>query len=230
MYEQTDLPVRDGLRSAHESVWQRISTTGSYWSGKMRVSFVVEARKSLECKLCATRKLALSPNAVEGEHDTATSLDPLIIDLIHRIRTDPGRYTKSVFDRFVEKYSIEQYIELIGVVASSVVIDTLHRSLGLTPPDMIEPETTDPQGWEPTKVEAGGAWVPLSQQDQFRTDLGFRGVPNILRAMGAVPSTVSLFFTCFKNHYSMMGVPLDLRPSQTEFIAARVSALNQCFY
>lgn len=230
MYEQSDLPVRDDLRKAHESVWKTISTTGSYWSGENRVAFVQEARIALTCRLCASRKLAISPNAVEGVHDSATSLDELIVDLIHRIRTDPGRYTKSIFDRFVSTYSVEQYIELISVVASSVVVDTMHFCLGLELPDLYEPDKTEPQSNEPALVEEAGAWVPLSRQDQSRSDLGFRGVPNILRSMGAVPSAISLFFACFKNHYSMMGVPLDLHASQTEFIAARVSALNQCFY
>ncbi len=230
MYGQSELPVRDDLRKAHESVWRSISATGSYWSGVDRVAFVQEARRALTCRLCVSRKLAISPNAVDGHHDSATSLDPLIVDLVHRIRTDPGRYTKSIFDRFVSKYSVERYIELISVVASSVVVDTMHFSLGLALPDLHEPDATEPRSNEPALVEEGGAWVPLSRQDQSRSDLGFRGVPNILRSMGAVPSAISLFFTCFKNHYSMMGVPLDLQASQTEFIAARVSALNQCFY
>ncbi|MXW53364.1 MAG: hypothetical protein F4Z66_05145, partial [Gammaproteobacteria bacterium] len=224
MYGQSQLPVRDDLRKAHESVWRSISATGSYWSGVDRVAFVQEARRALTCRLCVSRKLAISPNAVDGDHDSATSLDPLIVDLVHRIRTDPGRYTKSIFDRFVSKYSVEQYIELISVVASSVVVDTMHFSLGLALPDLHEPDATKPRGNEPALVEEGGAWVPLSRQDQSRSDLGFRGVPNILRSMGAVSSAISLFFTCFKNHYSMMGVPLDLQASQTEFIAARVSA------
>lgn len=230
MYEQSHFPIRDALRTAHESVWRQIATTGSFWSGEDRNAFVREARNSLTCELCTSRKLAISPNVVDGEHESATSLDPLIVDLIHRIRTDPGRYTKSVFDRIVSKYSIQQYIELISVVASSVVVDTMHCALGLTLPELFDPDTRSPKRQEPARIEDGGAWVPLARQDQSRSDLGFRGVPNILRAMGAVPSAVSLFFTCFKNHYSMLGVPLDLRQSQTEFIAARVSALNQCFY
>lgn len=230
MYEHSHLPIREDLRTAHKSVWRHIASTGSYWSGENRVAFVREARNALTCNLCAARKLAVSPNVVEGVHDSATALDPLVVDLIHRIRTDPGRYTKSVFDRFVSTYSVQQYVELISVVASSVIVDTLHCALGLPPPDLYDPDTKSPNGHEPAKTEDGGAWVPLARQDQSRSDLGFRGVPNILRAMGAVPSAVSLFFTCFKNHYSMMGVPLDLRQSQTEFIAARVSALNQCFY
>ena len=123
-----------------------------------------------------------------------------------------------------------KYVEIVSVVASSVIIDTMHSCLGLELPDVGRPDIRTPPGSEPALVEDGGAWLPLGQRDQSRSDLGFRRVPNILRAMGSVPSAVSLFFTCFRNHYSMMGVPLDLQASQCEFIAARVSALNECFY
>lgn len=230
MYNESNLPVRPELRESHESVWDRISTTGSYWSGLDRVAIVQEARASLECSLCAARVRAISPNAVSGDHDTVTNLPTEVVDLVHRIRTDPGRYTKSVFDEFCSKYSTGQYVELISVVATSVIVDTMHRCLGLDLPSFSRPDSTEPSGKEPANVEDAGAWLPLAKHDQARSDLGFRRVPNILRAMGSVPSAVTLFFTCFRNHYSMMGVPLDLHASQVEFIAARVSALNQCFY
>lgn len=230
MYAELQYPIRSALRESHESVWRRIAETGSYWSGVDRVAMVHEARASLSCTLCQNRAKALSPNAVSGNHDAASKLPPLAVDLIHRIRTDPGRYTKTVFDRFCKEYSTGQYVEIVSVVATSVIVDTMHSSLSLSPPELGPPDPTHPRKNEPALVEEGGAWLPLAQQDQKRSDLGFRRVPNILRAMGSVPSAVSLFFTCFRNHYSMMGVSLNLLESQCEFIAARVSALNQCFY
>ncbi len=230
MYSNTDLPIRPEMRESHQVVWGQIGKTGSYWSGRDRVSIVHEARASLECALCLQRKDALSPNAVSGDHDSPTDLASPVVDLIHRIRTDPARFTKSVFEDFCSSHSIGQYVELISVVACSVVVDTFHASLGLELPALAEGDATEPRGEEPALVEDAGAWLPLAQHEQSRTDLGFRRVPNILRAMGSVPSAVTLFFTCFRHHYSMMGVPLDLAQSQTEFIASRVSALNQCFY
>ncbi len=230
MYETTQYPIRPALKYAHESVWKRIAETGSYWSGADRVAMVYEGRASLSCGLCQDRADALSPNAVSGDHDSVSQLPRVVVDLIHRLRTDPGRFTKKVFDQFCEGYSTQQYVEIVSVVASSVIIDTMHSCLGLELPDVEQPDLRTPPGCEPALVEDGGAWLPLGQRDQSRSDLGFRRVPNILRAMGSVPSAVSLFFTCFRNHYSMMGVPLDLQASQCEFIAARVSALNECFY
>jgi len=33
-----------------------------------------------------------------------------------------------------------------------------------------------------------------------------------------------------RSHYSLSDIPLDISQAQAEFIAARVSALNECFY
>lgn len=230
MYETTELGVRDDLSAAHSAVWSKIAQPGPFLTAEQRVAVVWEARQSLRCALCIKRKSALSPNAIKGEHDGVTSLSRTFVDLIHRLTTDPARYTKSVFDQVKETYSTEEYIEVVSVVAASVIVDTMHRALGLEVPRTFQPEPGPPRGQQPPRVVDDGAWVPLSAIEVERPDLGFRRAPNIMRSMGCVPEAVSLFFTCFRNHYSMMGVTMALSQPQAEFIAARVSALNQCFY
>ena len=59
---------------------------------------------------------------------------------------------------------------------------------------------------------------------------GLPRAPNIGRAMGLVPSAVALFFLTFRPHYALRDVPLAISQAQAEFIASRVSALNECFY
>ena len=230
MYESTELKVRDELAAAHALVWSKIAQPGPFLTAEQRVATVWEARQSLRCTLCIRRKSALSPNAIQGEHDAVSGFSRTFVDLVHRIATDPARYTKSVFDKVTESHSIEEYIEAVSVVASSVIIDTMHRALGEELPQTPYPEPGPPRGQKPPNVVADGAWVPLSSIAVGRPDLGFRRAPNIMRSMGCVPEAVSLFFTCFRNHYSMMGVTMALSQPQAEFIAARVSALNQCFY
>ncbi len=230
MYEQAQLEVRSDLRSAHEQVWQKIAQPGPFFSAEDRVAMVLEARQSLLCTLCNKRKEALSPNAVAGEHDSVSQLAPVLVDLIHRIRTDPARFTKTVFDTVTETHAKEEYVEIVSVVATSVIVDTFHRAIGLPVPRTLHPSNGTPHGQAEPRVVDEGAWVPLSSQEIQHPELGFRRAPNIMRSMGCVPEAVALFFTCFRNHYSMMGVPMALTQPQVEFIAARVSALNQCFY
>ena len=73
--------------------------------------------------------------------------------------------------------------------------------------------------------------VPLTRvDDRTATVTGLPGAPNIARSMGSVPSAVALFFTAFRGHYALRDIPLAVSQPQAEFVASRVSALNQCFY
>ena len=98
MYESTRYPLRPHLTEAHAQVWADIGRPGAFWSGSDRTAFVSEARAALDCRLCAARAAAISPYAVDGDHDAATGLAPHLVELIHRIRVDPGRITKTMFD------------------------------------------------------------------------------------------------------------------------------------
>jgi hypothetical protein len=48
--------------------------------------------------------------------------------------------------------------------------------------------------------------------------------------MARVPSAMMLFFSAFRPHYTIYDFEVSLARPQMELIAARVSALNQCFY
>jgi len=61
-------------------------------------------------------------------------------------------------------------------------------------------------------------------------DTGMPRVPNIARSLGLVPSALTLFFNTFRPHYALKDIDLSISQAQAEFIAARVSAMNECFY
>ena len=234
MYELTDYPLREGLIEAHEKVWENIAGPGPFWTGAERIAMVAESRTATSCLLCAKRRQALSPYAVDGVHDSETDLDAVIIDMIHRIRSDPGRLTRNMFDQVMGAgITPEQYIEIVGVVNSSVIIDTLHAALGLPLAELPTPQPGAPTGQPPANVTEAGAWVPIAvgnERPGMINGLSDNREPNIARSMGLVPNAVQLFFTAFRPHYALQNIPLELKQSQAEFIASRVSALNQCFY
>ncbi len=225
-----DLSLSEQLKQAHAQTWQTIAAPGDFFDGAARVAFVRTAREALTCDLCEARKAALSPNAVDGEHDHSTDLDPVVVDMIHRIRTDPGRLTKAWFDDVTGVLSKAEYVEIVSVVTSSVIVDTLHNALGLGVPQLPVP-----RGGRPTKqhnagaVEAG-AWVPILAADTDMADTGLPRVPNIARSLGLVPGALALFFNTFRPHYALKDIPLSITQGQAEFVAARVSAINECFY
>lgn len=224
-------PVRSNLREAHAEAWRRIALPGAFWNGAERVQMVREARAALHCRLCERRAQTLSPNAVQGGHDTATPLPAALTEAIHRLRSDPARMTRSVFDRALASgISAQRYVEAVGVVCTSVIIDTFHNALGLAAPALPAAAAGTPTGQAPPKVVEDGAWVPLTAVDVEDGAFGLPRAPNIARAMGLVPGTVALFFLAFRPHYALRDVPLSISQAQAEFIASRVSALNECFY
>ena len=209
-----------------------IGGPGASWRGAERVSMVAEARAALDCPLCAERRAALSPNAVGGDHTAVTALPGIIVDMIHRIRTDSGRVTKAMFDGVTGAgFSREAYVEVVGVVNTSVIIDTMHQSLGLEVPALPASVDGEPTGRFDTTTVDEGAWVPMTKvSGKEATSSGLPQIPNIVRSMGLVPSSVLLFFTAFRPHYALENIPMSISQPQAEFVASRVSALNQCFY
>lgn len=232
MYEDTHYPVSPQVIERHEETWRLIGAPGAFWSGAERVQMVAEARAATACALCERRQAALSPFAVDGKHDAVSALPPVLIDMIHRLRTDPGRYTRTVFDGVLAAgISRERYIEAVSVVNAAVIVDTMHAALGLPLPNLPTPEPGSATGQPAPDVVDDGAWVPLTRvDDRNATVTGLPGAPNIARSMGCVPSAVALFFTAFRGHYALRDIPLSVSQPQAEFIASRVSALNQCFY
>ena len=227
----TPCPIRSNLREAHADAWRQIAKPGAFWSGEQRVQLVEEARAALRCGLCERRKQALSPSSVQGAHDTATALPAALVEVLHRLRSDPARMTRSVFDQALASgISAERYVEAVGVLCTSVIIDTFHNALGLPVPALPAPAAGPPTGQAPPKVVDGGAWVPLTAVDVEDGAFGMPRAPNIGRAMGLVPGAVALFFLAFRPHYALRDVPLSISQAQAEFVASRVSALNECFY
>ena len=224
------LPLSVNLREAHGSALTTLARPGSFWTGAARLDMVATARAAAECSLCSERKSALSATAISGIHDGPDSLPPVLVDAIHRIRTDPGRLTRSWFDSVVAVTGPAAYVEMVSVVNSAVIIDTLHRSLGLALAELPQPVAGEPTD-EPTgEVVDEGAWLPISKAPRDMADTGMPVVPNIFRAMGLVPQAVSLFFNTFRPHYALKDIQLSISQAQAEFVASRVSAMNECFY
>ena len=231
VFANSEYPVRPKTIEAYGNVWERIGESGPFWRGRDRMDFVREARQSLECRLCIDRLAALSPNALQGEHDAVSDLAPHVVDVIHRVRSDPARMSQSVLTNARSSgMSDNEYVELIGVVATSVVIDTWHQGLGLPVPQTLPGSDEPPTGQESPDVVDDGAWVQIARADAEKDVVGIPKQANIVRAMGLVPAAIAMFFTVMREAYYVSDLPISISRSQAEFIAARVSALNQCFY
>ncbi len=234
MYSNTDLPIREGINQSHKAAIESFHTTGTWFDGISREKILREFRfaDANSCETCRKHKLALSPYTDQGPHQFVTDLPKEMVEVIHRLTTDSGRLTEKWFRGVLDSgLSQEQYIEILGCVATAITLDTfaLAIDVGLKLPvekiDMSEPSMIR----NPAVVRED-AWVPVSERSLELGPSGLPTVPNIARAMGLVPSAVGQFFSVMRSHYGLTELESELSRSQTELIAARTSAHNDCFY
>lgn len=235
MYE-----VRPAFSETHSLYWARLARPGAWWTGAERVAIAAESRVARNCSLCADRQEALSPSAVPGSHTTAGDILPQpAIEAIHRLVTDASRISKPWLDTLYEQeLSDGQYVELLGTVVAVLSIDSFCLAIGVTPHAFPEPVTGEISRYRPSNLDHDTAFVPMLDRDLDGTPeegLWGRMAPNVYRAMSLVPDEVRNMLSLSSAHYPD-GPGVDavadsaLTRPQTELLAARVSALNECFY
>jgi len=242
----TDLawPVRDDVTAAQRRNWDRLGRPGTWLTGAERITVAAEARNAGNCALCRARNEALSPYGVEGSHDHLGALAELEVEQIHRICTDPGRLSRAWHQGLRDGgMAEERYVEITGVIATIVAIDTFTEGLGLDPWPLPQAQAGAPSRARPTAAKQQMAWVStLSPEDAKGTaDEDIYGgrpvVGHIVQAMSLVPEEVRGFFDIVTKQYLPPAAMMDfdneyraINHAQIELIAGRVSALNQCVY
>src|SRR5438067_5774439 len=235
-YQSAAIAIRDDLAAAHRRALDHIAQPGTWWDGAQRTQLAAEARLARDCSLCRRRLEALSPGSVAGPHDRASDLPEIAVEAVHRIRTDPGRLTRAWFQGVIDAgLSVEQYVEIVGVVAHTVSLDTFARGIGIAELPLPEPGRGAPSRRRPQGARPGPAWVPwIEPADLTEAEAGIyprgRRPANIHKAMSLVPEEVRSFFDLCEHQY--LG-PLEMRDfghefraithRQIELLAARVS-------
>lgn len=240
-YSSASIKVRDDITDAHRQAWQRISKAGTWWTGKERVAIAAEVRNAVKCTLCKERKAALSPNAVEGTHESLGFLEEGVVDVIHRVVNDPGRLSKAWYEKVLAG-GIEDthYVEIIGVVITVVTVDVFCRGVGVLPHPLPTPIEGEPSKHRPESAKLEAAWVPMippGKEKGAEAELYREGMhPNVGRALSLVPDEVRGMQSLIGAQYipvqqgGDMGQRRSISRAQMELVAGKVSALNGCFY
>ena len=243
-YSQEQYDIRQDLPEAYRDVWDRIASPGNWFRAGDRVSVAAEVRAARDCDLCQQRKSALSPFSVKGTHRSNTNLPDVAIDAVHRLATDASRLTESWLNDCRGKgLTIEQYVELLGIVVAVISIDAFHRAMGIALEVLPVPRPGEPDRYRPESAVDGAAWVPMipaASAAGAESDL-YDGRPqtgNVVSAMSLVPDSVRMLKSLSAVQYlAMSDVPnptkngnRNISRAQIELLAGRVSALNDCFY
>jgi hypothetical protein len=249
-YSNSPVAIRADIVDAHKVAWARLARPGTWFDGTTRVAIAAETRHAAQCTLCKRRKEALSPYAIAGHHDSLKTLPERVVEQIHRIVSDPGRLTRQWFDGVIASGTSDaEYVEIVGVIATVVSIDTFCRAIGLPPHPLPRPAPGEPHRRRPrTAQQRGEAWVPMIHPKDLEGELDteeekalakyWGGVlANIRRALSLVPEEAFAWFQLVETQYLLGKWMRDfaneyraITHAQIELIAGRVSVLNECFY
>ncbi|MGI9336645.1 MAG: alkylhydroperoxidase-related (seleno)protein [Gammaproteobacteria bacterium] len=240
-----NLPVRIELAEAIDRAWDRLASPGVWWTASERLSMVDEIRSAPACPYCAKLSGALSPFSVPGSHARSSDLPDAAVEVIHRVRNDSGRLSESWFRTVVDGDIDEApYIEIVGVLATTVALDTFSRALGLPLAEPPPPRSGSPSQQRPTNARRQVAWVAtIAPHDRVAGEFDpYSGKPSevavhIHQALSLVPQEAAGFFDLDEALYlpqaAIRQFDRDYRAishPQMELIAARLSAINQCTY
>tara|TARA_R110002072_G_scaffold1780_13_gene14981 strand:- start:62742 stop:63473 length:732 start_codon:yes stop_codon:yes gene_type:complete len=239
-YEGT---IRQDIGDAHRTYWQKLTQPGSWYTSAERVAIAAASREAWSCEFCKTRKDALSPYTLKGEHDCQVELSATVVDAVHRVVTDQTRITKQFIENnHAAGLSTAAYVELVGIVVAVLSIDEFHRAMGLPLEDLPSPGSGAPTGYLPKQAIPGTGFVPMIPNDGatgLESDLWSQGrTANVIRALSLVPDAVRdwrslgdaqyLSFESMGNFNQPEG--RSINRMQIELVAGRVSAINECFY
>jgi hypothetical protein len=237
-----DFAVRPDLVEAHERAWAAIAAPGTWLDGARRVAVAAEIRKARECAHCARIRAALSPNNVPGAHESLGKLGAAEVELIHRVVGDPGRLSEKWSQGVIAMGLAEgEYVEIVGLCAMVMMLDTCIRALGLPERPLPAPEPGAPTRYRPAGAKKKAAWLPLVEpEDATPADGPLYPNPKagyIYRGLSLVPQSLRDYWALANTHYlpgewvyQFDKTIRALRRPQIEVIAARVSALHLCAY
>jgi hypothetical protein len=240
-YSAAGVPVREDLQVTHREILEHLRQPGCWFTGAERLAVAAESRNASECPLCSERKTALSPEYVKGEHARVSDLPEPLVELAHRIRGDSQRLSRGWFDR-IRAADLEEgpYVEAVGVVTLTAGMDYFCRAIGIPRFPLREPVPGAPSQHRPENLRSGVAWVAmLAPEDATGPEADLYDcafVPHIARALSQVPDHVRVLQRETASHYVHLNdlqnfsARRDLDRLQIELVAARVSALNECFY
>ena len=242
-YSESPYLIRAGLGEAYRQYWQALANPGTWFTGAERVAIAAEVRNALDCPFCVERKNALSPYAVKGEHNSGDTLNPAVVDAVHRVITDQSRITGAFIEELAAQgVTEEHYVELVGIAVTVLSIDEFNRALGLPLEPLPASLPGKPSNHRPAVTECDTGFVAMVTPDGAvgeESDLWKKGrTANVLRALSLVPNAVREWMAVGDQQYlSMAGMgqfgdfpDRSINRMQIELIAGRVSSINECFY
>lgn len=206
------LPTTDALRSAFERAYRRLGRPGPTLTGAQRIGLVQIMRRGIGKEVdpldLATADLT--------ENDAR---------LVRWMAQDAAGLNQEFIDQLVDTGSdSNRLLELGGIVATWSAIDHYMEGVGGRRVTLPAAEPGTPTGIINENASVSGAWLPTL------------GAASALTALAALPSELDAVMD-LHGHFYLTGAQVmepghdrELSRSQMEYMAARTSYMNECFY
>lgn len=207
MVDSIKTSIRSDLIASFEHTWANLAGPGAVWTGAERLEIAAEARRARD---------GLPPGS---------ALPNGAIEATRLLAADPAAARRGWVERLVAgDLDLPRYVELLGVVGRLVAVDTFSEALGLPLEPLPDSLPGVPTGEIADDARPGRGWVPMV------------GGTSISQALSLVPSENDGLLRLHGPMYMAFEQMSDLtfsrgltRP-QMELVAARTSAVNECFY
>ena len=201
-FSKFPVPVRPDLVEALRKEWVLLSSPGTWWTAGERVAIAGAARGI----------------AVDGLPAVAAQAAcKIYADITSTSRDWVNEVTAS-------DLTMPAFIEIVGIASRLAAVDEFMRALGSSLEELPQPLPGDPSRETPPTARPGRGWVPMA------------GPASITMALSLVPAEAlaqkEIHGPLYMSYEQMSdyGFRRTLDRAQMELIAARVSAINECFY
>lgn len=236
LYHNALYPVRDKLDEAHRDIVVSLSRPGTWWTSAERAALAGIVRK-------ARRDAGIQDDSPEPASDLAEVPDS-VRHVVSKIAVSPETIDRSLLDdALADGLGEEAYVEAVAIAARLSNVDDFARGLGVEAPALPPVVAGEPSRVRPAEAVDEGAWLPTVPSGEAGGETGKRlygkeWAANILRALSLVPDECASIIALEEVQYRSVKTIMDfdfshdpaIARTQVELVAARVSALNACFY
>mgnify|MGYP006233677793 FL=1 len=221
-FQEISRSVSEEIVNSFQIVWEYLGQPGDWWSGPQRIEIAEEVRRSAPRPLWdRPPSLADLPDTLNGE------LSLFEQGVVERVTADPSSIDQATCDYIVERLGEDKYAELASIVTQIVPIDHLHDALGIEREKLPLAAEGNIGMHRPVGLVNGVGFLPTLPAD---------GLPHVAVSLGLALADNARRMLLVRAMYSgqsfgeMIWTHRSLSRPQVELVAARTSALNECFY
>lgn len=235
-YADSRYPVRAEIADTHARHFATFGAPGTWGTGKQRLGIVQEARNA-----------GYAAGVLEPPADQGPGRDGQLSDVarrvVHRLAVSPKDLDQAFYENAVaEGLSDVEYVEIVGLIARITCFDVFARGIGVPLRPLPEPQPGAPTRDRPATAVLEKAWVPTIPNGpaggEIAEALFGPWQPYIVRGLSLVPEELKAHVELEEIQYLPSRHFLEwdyqhhegLSRPQAEIVAARISAINECFY